>query len=213
MMTVAMILLLVGFITTLYEVNHQLQGIKWKPCYKQACYLAVLILFGYLFYSCWFVFLIDMNVRFVTGRKVSRNGKSNEQVDFAVELINRGRATSLTKWKAVLTGPTVGSVRGEVLKINRGWIKILGSDKESATYIMPDCDLIFETSRAINSGDAVYGIVSFNFDIPGAPLPLSTTVTLQATDMLGRTIKSRPIAFLEVEKMPRDVFPCREKRP
>ena len=140
---------------------------------------------------------------------MTQNNRTFEALRFAVQLTNRGKPTSLTSWKAHLTLDDGRVFSREVQYLDKDGAEIEDANHNKIIYAIPECDLTVETVRAMQTGDSVFGIIAFGFfDLPSGPVPLNTKVTLQATDMLGRTIKSQEIQFAEVNKNPRDVFPC-----
>jgi hypothetical protein len=160
---------------------------------------------AYLFY---FVFAVGMNIRFLDGKAYYSQG---EEVDLAVELVNRGKATSLRHWRAILIDAGGHESIGEPLTLYGSSVKIQDQEGHRTDYVLPDCDLIFETAKALQSGDSVYGIAAFLFrGYPGKALSPDTQVKIEATDMLGRTVSSQPFTMREIAGQAREVFPCRE---
>jgi hypothetical protein len=90
-------------------------------------------------------------------------------------------------------------------------VEIEDASHAKTLYALPDCDLRFQTAKALQSGYSVYEIADFLFrTYPARPVPMDTRVVLEANDMLGGTISSGKIPFAAVSAQPREVFPCRE---
>ena len=180
---------------------------QWKRWRYIAIAIATLACVGcaYLFY---FVFVIDMRVRFLDGKAYYNQG---EEVYVAVELTNRGKPTSLTHWRAVLIDTVGKKSIGEPLILQGESVPIQDAGGHKSNYIIQDCDLVFNTVKAMQTGDSAYGVAAFLFrNYPGKALPPDTRVKIEATDMLGRTVSSKPFTFQEIESQPREIFPCRE---
>jgi hypothetical protein len=165
-----------------------------------------------LCYLAWDVFAVKMDVLFISGGPDLREGVQQEFLRFGVQLTNRGRSTGLTDWQATLIKPDGTEVHGEIRALVGDSISLAGKNG-SNDYLLPECDLSVETARSLQPGDSVFGITEFVFPMKPGAVPNETKVILQATDMLGRTIKSRPIAFSDVSARPRHRFPCPIKKP
>lgn len=168
--------------------------------------LIVCIGFSGIAWSFWDVFTVDAQIRKLTGSADPRGG---EAVLFAVQLTNRGKPTSLKKWSAQLIDSGGNVYKGEPLEMNTETIEMMGTDQIKVSYVLPDCDLQFETARALQTGDSAYGIIAVRF--PGykaADIPLDATAILTAIDMLGRKITTGRTLLRDING-PRDVFPCR----
>jgi hypothetical protein len=180
----------------------------WSRAVKAILAVLVAAVFGFIGYSFWSIFTVEMNVRIITGSAYPGGG---EDIVFAVELTNKGKATSLTKWRAILVTSDGKRFEGEPLRFSGDSVQMAGANNWKTSYKIPECDLRFQTIRALQTGDSAYGLVSFVFrDYPAQSLPLDMKIILQAKDMLGRTITSRDILVGEVDRQPRDVFPCAE---
>jgi hypothetical protein len=205
------LLLLVAFFISIWELLANARKHQWHAAKTRVCVILLIGVFAWLAYVTWFVFKVNMQVRFITGAPSVSNGINGEHLRFAVKLTNVGRATSLTSWEAFLLMPDGTKVRGEIT--NQGeTVDITGSDRLTTKYILPDCDLVFQTVRAVQTGDSVYGIVTFWFKIPPQSMPLDTLVQLEATDMLGKRITDEAIKFADINSFSRDIFPCRSKQ-
>lgn len=203
------LLLGIALLCSVWELRVSSRRYNWRNSTTCVLFSLAIASFAFFFYVTWFVFVIHMQVRFITGNAV---GRDHEELRFAVKLTNVGRATSLTSWRASLTMPDGHKVEGEIKEIAGETIAIEGADHISNKYVVPDCDLTFETVRAVQTGDSIYGIIIFNFAIPSnQPVPMETKVVLQAEDMLGRVISDRPIRFGDINSLHRDVFPCHSK--
>ena len=201
---IPMALLLLAFVSVILYVHVM---IPVSGLAKGFIYPLVLAIFCVLAWTFWFVFAVDMKVRFVTGK--DNNGM--EELRFAVELTNRGKPTGLTHWRATLVDSSGNTYTGEPLRMTGDTVEIEDANHMKTLYALPDCDLRFQTAKALQSGDSDYGIADFLFrTFPARPVPMDTTVILEANDMLGRTISSGKIPFSAVTAQPRDVFPCRE---
>jgi hypothetical protein len=177
---------------------------KWRLAVI-ATATGVCFYFAYLFY---FVFVIDMHVRFLDGKAYYNQG---EEVDVAVELTNRGKPTNLSQWRAILIDAKGKESMGEPLTLHGEFVPIQDAGGHIANYMIPDCDLVFSTAKALQAGDSSYGVAAFLFrNYPGKSLPSDTRIKIEATDMLGRTVSSKPFTFQEIANQPREIFPCRE---
>jgi hypothetical protein len=170
--------------------------------------IVVVAIFWVIGWAFWFVFAVDMKVKYLTGSKDPRGG---EEVRFAVELTNKGKPTSLTHWRATLIDSNGNAYIGEPLQLTGDTVEIEDANSVKTLYALPECDLRYQTVKALQSGDSAYGVAAFLFrNYPAQSLPLDTKVTLAATDMLGRTISSGEIQLSTIAAQPRDIFPCRE---
>jgi hypothetical protein len=201
---IPMALLLVAFVSTVLYVHVM---IPVPIIAKGFIYALVITLFSALAWAFWFVFAVDMKVRFVTGQ--DNNGM--EELRFAVELTNRGKPTGLTHWRATLIDSSGNTYIGEPVRMVGDSTEIVTGSHVKMLYALPDCDLRVQTAKALQSGDSDYGIADFLFrTYPARTLPMDTRVVLEASDMLGRTISSGKIPFAIVNAQPIEVFPCRE---
>lgn len=171
----------------------------------------VTAVFAGIAFLFWNVFTVSMKVVRISGYAYPRGG---EELRFAVELINKGKATSLRNWRSQLIDPNGQIFEGEPLRMSGESVEIVDADQSKTLYALPECDLRFETVRVLQTGDSAYGIIDFLFrGYPAQAVPLDMKVKLEATDMLGRTITIGAVQFSEVNKQPADVFPCRELKP
>ena len=207
-MLIPLALLVLAFIVGTYELVSLSSYFSWSGSLRN---VFVCVLVAAMLACVWeeyHVFKIQMNIRMATGKAISGNA---EQYTFEVELSNSGKATSLRDWKAELILADGTKIMGLPAGMHTESIEMQDQSRKSTYYKLPDCDLAIETTKAVQTGDSVYGIISFVF--PGA-LPSirdkRNRVELQATDMLGRRISSRLISFQDIADHERTVFPCFE---
>lgn len=178
---------------------------------KSALSVLVVCAFGVIGWFFWFVFAVDMKIQLLDGAASPSGG---EEVTIAAVLTNRGKPTSLTHWRATLTNPDGSQFIGEPLYLPGDSVQIEDAGHQISYYAVPDCDLRFETTRALQTGDSVYGIAAFLFrNDPAGKLPPGTKIRIEAIDMLGRTIAGQDFVLSAINAQERDVFACRQVRP
>jgi len=203
----AMIPMALLVISWLCAILYAFVMVPW-PFGKALSSVFLTVLFCIVGWWFWNVFAVDLQVRFINGVKDPSGG---EEIRFAVELTNRGKSTSLQHWRAELIDSGGNVYEGDPLRMSGETVEIEDANHSKSLYALPDCDLRFETVRAIQPGDSVYGIADFVFrGYSARPMPLDMRVRLEATDMLGRKVTSGDILFSKVDNQPRDIFPCRE---
>jgi len=205
----ALLLILGALIAAIFEVKHWASHKRWGMFMRGASYVATIGLFLFLSWTVYYVFAVSTQVRFISGGETVVDGRSMELLNFAVQLTNKGRATSLTHWRASLSMPDGSHVEGIPNSFTGETVDIRDDHGAVTRYSLPDCDLAFETARAVQNGDTIYGVISFVFDTPPRTMPLTTAIQLRATDMLDRDSLSQNFLFGDVNKIPRDRFPCR----
>ena len=204
-MIIPMVLLIVAWL--LFVSYFWVMWPQWGKKRFIAQMAATLLCAGcaYLFY---FVFVVDMHIRFLDGKAYYNLG---EEVDVAMDLVNRGKPTSLRHWRAVLIDADGHESVGEPLTLYGNSVSIQDQGGHKASYALPGCDLVSETVKALQTGDSEYGVAAFLFrDYPGKALHPDTRVKIEATDMLGRTVSSPAFTLPEIASQPREVFPCQE---
>ena len=203
------LLLSIGLLISLWEVFAQSQRRAWSGLRSSLVSGIVVLVFVWLFYITWFVFVVHIQVKFAGGFPVNDDGVSRMELRIATKVTNIGRPTTLGPWKAYISVPGEKDIWGEIRAMPGDSIELSGREKVPKKFALPDCDLSFETTRAVQTGDSVYGIVTFWF--PFATLPDNAKFTIQAEDMLGRTVEDRAISIDEINHKPAEVFPCRVK--
>jgi hypothetical protein len=164
------------------------------------------LIFLYAGYLFWFVFAVDIAVRFVNSNDYPLGG---DRLKVAAVVTNRGKPTSLTHWKATLrteNGKTFDSIPVRLIGDS---VSLYDEGHQITYYALPDCDLRIETSKALQTGDTDYGIASFVFHgLTSNGLSSNTLLRLEARDMLGRTIRSRYVSLANIQS--NDIFACKE---
>jgi hypothetical protein len=164
-------------------------------------------------YSAYYIFAVQMNVRTVTARGIAVGQNTFADVEFGVQLTNRGKPTSLTAWKAFLITPDGKKITGEIQRFEGEGATVIAHSGPPVTFALPECDLAFETVRAMQAGDSVFGLVLFRFyGAQASPLSPDTKVVLEARDVLDRKIDSQEIRFGDLNSGMPDLFPCPLKR-
>lgn len=203
-------LLVVAFLAVFYEVRYRGKKHLWARWKKNLAYFAVLVSFLGSAYVAWFVFSVTMEIEVTTPFEGTDEGRSGEVIRFGVRLTNVGRPTSLRDWQAYLLMPGGRVIEGEINRLGPGdSVEIVYANRLSYHYMIPDCDLSFETSRAIQTGDTVYGIIQAFFAVEPHSVPRDARVILKAKDMLGRSIKTEPLVLGDPHQL--RTFPCRTK--
>lgn len=207
------VLFLCAWAVGAYEIVIQAKKRQWKKlhCLFQ---LGAAAFIGLCLYSAWNIFVVKMNLRFITGGPVMYGNRNVEGLRFAVQLTNRGKPTSLTAWRSHLVMADGRKLTGEILYLShQDSVETEDVSHNKTFYAIPACDLTLETTRAMQTADSVFGIIAFAFpDLQAETVPPDTKLILQATDMLGRNIESEEIKFEDLNKNPRDVFPCPVKQ-
>ena len=111
-MIVPMILFAVAWIVGAWEIFIQARKRHWHRLHW-LCQVGAFVIFGFCVYSAYSIFLVKMNVRFITGGPMTQNNHTFEALRFAAQLTNRGKPTSLTSWKAYLVMANGQKVYGE----------------------------------------------------------------------------------------------------
>jgi hypothetical protein len=213
MIPLAIFLLFIGFIFVNLEIFERSKAKNWSLKKQKIAYTTSSLIFIYLTWTFVFVFKVDMNIRYINGGLRNDGSKSFYVLKFAVELVNKGRSTSLTDWKSVLIMPNGNTYPGEGVPLNADNIGMESHDKIITYYKLPESDLILETAKAMQTGDAVYGILAFKYYLTDDLSSPDIKFQLQATDMLGRTIESNKISMVDVDNHSRNVFPCQIVQP
>lgn len=159
----------------------------------------------------WNVFTVETKVRYLNGFRRPSDGMMEVRV--AVQALNKGKATSLANWKAELIDPSGKIYEGEAIDMTGESVDIQTANGGKNFYALPDCDLRFETARALQTGDSVYGIVDVAVPgYPGQTISLDTAIRITATDMLGRKITTGNSLLHDILNY-NDVFACRHVEP
>ena len=207
-MTFPIILFSLALTFGLWEIWVRSHAHSWPKKKTAVVTVLLFILMGAIGFLAYDVFRVDVRVFFINLAEDDRESVHSTSVEMAVKLTNRGKETSLTEWRAYLTMPDGSRINGKLRELAGDNIPIRSANSAVPTnYALPDCDLGVETDHAMPSGDSVYGITEFAFPIPLKNIDIHrTTITLMATDVLGRAIHSSPIT-IALDSEPHN-FPC-----
>ena len=209
-MTLPFILFGIATLIGIYEWHVQRRNRGWTKTVSASWLVTFLLVMGGLVYVANNVFAVDMYVRFASISKDDHFPQpgGGSSVRLAVKLTNRGKATSLTEWRAYITMPDGTRVDGQLRELAGDSVPIQARNATAPTYYaLPECDLGIETAKAMENGDSIYGITDFGFPVSSTRNWNQVKITLLATDVLGRTI-SNTLTFGDTN--PHN-FPCPKK--